>query len=496
MEVINFTTLVLFSSVIFLLVKAWRKPPNPNPQNLPPSPPSLPVIGHLHLLGGGAVPALARLKKKYGPIISLKLGEVTAVVISSREATKEALKIHDPACADRPDSTALEIMFYSYGDIAFCPYNEYWRQMRKICILEMLSAKNVKSYGYIRAEEIDSLVESLRLSSGEAVNITENISSLTFAVTCRASFGRVLQGHAKLIALLKELSTMAGGFEVADLFPSLKFLHPFSLNKYRLLRMRREMDAILDPAVEEHKLKKSGEFEGEDFVDVLLRMQKNKELQFPITTDNIKSVILDMFAGGIETTATTTDWAMAELMRNPRVMAKLQSEIREVLKGKTTVENRDVQGLKYLKLVVKESLRLHPPIPVLPRKCRQECRVGGFTIPNKAKVMIDVHSLGRDPQYWNDPETFLPERFENSSLDFLGSEYEFLPFGAGKRNCPGLNFGIANVEFTLAQLLYHFDWKLPQGMSLADVDMTEIEGLAVLRKNPLMVIPTPYEQPL
>ncbi|KAL8487594.1 hypothetical protein ACS0TY_024058 [Phlomoides rotata] len=285
---------------------------------------------------------------------------------------------------------------------------------------------------------------------------------------------------------------MAGGFELADLYPSYKFLHPFSLNKYRLLQMRREMDAILEPAVEEHKLNKRGEFEGEDFVDVLLRVQKNEELQFPITIDNIKSIILDMFAGGIETTATTTDWAMAELMRNPRVMRKVQSEIRESLKGKTTVENKDVQGLKYLKLVVKESLRLHPPIPVLPRKCRQECRVGGYTIPNKAKVMINVHSLGRDPQYWNDPETFQPERFDNTSLDFLGSDYEFLPFGAGKRNCPGLNFGMANVEFSLAQLLYHFDWKLPQGMSPVDVDMTEIEGLAVLRKNPLFVIPTLY----
>ncbi|KAL8512936.1 hypothetical protein ACS0TY_019191 [Phlomoides rotata] len=490
MEAINFTALLFILSFIFLLIKAWRKPKNP--QNLPPSPPSLPLIGHLHLLGGGSVPALARIRKKYGPVVSLKLGEVTAVVISSREGAKEALKIQDPACAERPESIALEIMFYSYGDIAFCAYNEYWRQMRKICILEMLSSKNVKSFGYIRAEEIDRLIEYLRSSSGEAVNITERISTLTFMVTCRASFGRVLNGHGKLIALLTELFTMAGGFEVADMFPSLKFLHPLSLNKYRLLQMRREMDTILDPAVEEHKLKQRGEFDGEDFVDVLLRVQKNKELQFPITTDNIKSVILDMFSGGIETTTSTTDWAMAELMRNPRVMAKVQSEIREALKGKTRVENSDVQSLKYLKDVIKESLRLHPPIPLIPRKCRQECKVGAYTIPNKAKVMIDVYSLGRDPQYWENPEIFQPERFDNSSLDFLGSDYEFLPFGAGKRNCPGMNFGIANVEFTLAQLLYHFDWKLPQGMTPADVDMTGIEGLALLRKNPLMVIPTPF----
>ncbi|KAL8510468.1 hypothetical protein ACS0TY_017326 [Phlomoides rotata] len=492
MEVISSSSLViLFSSLIFLVLLSKLLKKEKNPENLPPSPPGLPVIGHLHHLGGGLVHhAMTRINKKYGPVVALKLGEVMTVVISSRETTKEALRTKDPACADRPDSGVLEIMFYNYSDIAFGAYSEYWRQMRKICILEMLSAKNVKSFGYIRAEEMDLLVKSVKSSAGEAVNFTELIFMMTCSVTCRATFGKVLKGRETFIKLLKKMATMAGGYELTDLFPSIKILNLVSRNKSKLLSMRDEMDAILDPAVEEHRLNKSGEFEGEDIVDVLLRMQKNKELQFPITTDNIKAVILDMFTAGTETSATTTDWTMALLMKNPGVMAKLQSEIRESLKGKKSVEEKDVQQLKYLKLVVKESLRLHPPFPLLPRKCREECTVGGYTIPNKAKVMVNVGSLCRDPLYWNEPDAFQPERFDNSSIDFLGNDYEYLPFGSGKRNCPGLNFGIANVEFPLAQLLFHFDWKLPQGMAPADVDLTEQEGQPIARKNPLILIPT------
>ncbi|KAL8492047.1 hypothetical protein ACS0TY_023603 [Phlomoides rotata] len=498
MEVFNYTTttttlLLLFSSFFFLLIKACRKP-----KNAPPCPPRLPVIGHLHHLGGGGTlhHALTRINKKYGPVVSLQLGEVSTVVISSREAIKEVLKTNHPACADKPESIAVKLLFYNYTDIAFSGYSEYWRQMRRICISEMLSAKNVRSFGYIRAEEIQRLVESLQSSSGQAVNISEKISDLTFAVTCRAAFGQVVKGRNTFVGLLKEFSTMAGGFELVDLFPSFKFLHLFSLNRHRLHKIQREMNTALDLALEEHKLfnKTTGhdQFEGEDFVDVLFRMQKNKQLQFPITTDNIKAVILDIFAGGIETTATTTVWAMTELMRDPHVMAKAQSEIREALKGKTSVEEKDVQNLKYLKSVVKESLRLHPPFPIIPRKCREECKVGGYTIPTNAKLMINVGSLGRDPEHWENPESFQPERFHNTSTDFLGNDSQYLPFGSGQRNCPGMNFAIANVEFPLAQLLYHFHWKLPQGITPADVDLTEVEGLAVSRKTPLFLIPTPY----
>ncbi|KAK4388936.1 cytochrome [Sesamum angolense] len=421
-------------------------------------------------LGGrAATPCTQESSPKVRSVLYLKLGEVSAVVISSREATKEVVKVQDPACADRPESIGSKIMWYDYTDIAFSAYNEYWRQMRKICILELLSAKNVKSFGSIRQDEVSRLIKSLQSSSGEAINLTEKVFAFTSSITCRAAFGKVMRDRDMLIAMLKKAVTMAGGFELADLFPSSKLLHVLSWNKYKLLRMRRKLDMILDVILEEHKLKQSGEFGGEDIVDVLLRMQKNGELQFPITNDNIKAVIFDMFSAGTETSSTTIDWAMAELMRNPRVMAKVQAEVREAFKGKRTVEESDVQALKYLKLVIKETFRLHPPIPLLPRACRDECKVNGYTIPLKSKVMINIWAMGRDPEYWHQPETFQPERFDNSSIDFLGNNFEYIPFGREE--------GFA---------------RMPKGMSPDDIDMTEAEGIAVSRRNGLFLVPTIY----
>lgn len=182
------------------------------------------------------------------------------------------------------------------------------------------------------------------------------------------------------------------------------------------------------------------------------------------------------------------------MMRQPRILAKLQDEIRSAFKGKTTMEERDLQGLKYMKLVIKESLRLHPIVPIISRECRDEDRiVAGYTIPKRTRVAMNVYSMQRDPKYWKDPETFFPERFEESAhQDFLGNDFDFLPFGAGKRMCPGMTMGLSNIEYMMSQLLYHFDWNLPNGMTPADVDVIELGGLTTARKNPVVLIPTPY----
>ncbi|KAG8375464.1 hypothetical protein BUALT_Bualt10G0102600 [Buddleja alternifolia] len=294
----SFTTLMLFSSFIFLLlINIWKKSKSHKKYvKLPPSPPELPVIGHLHhMVGGLPHHVLTKLNQKYGPILYLKLGDVSAVVISSREAAKEVLKVQDPACANKPETIGIKIMWYDYKDIIFSPYNEYWRQMRKICILELLSARNVKSFGFIRQDEASRLVESVKSSSGEAINLTEKVFAFTSSITCRAAFGKVLRDRDTLIAMFRKAIPVAGGFDLADLFPSNKFLHVLSWNKYKLQRMRHKLDEILDGIVEEHKLKQSGEFGGEDILDVLLRMQNNRELESPITSDNIKAVVFYCF---------------------------------------------------------------------------------------------------------------------------------------------------------------------------------------------------------
>lgn len=186
------------------------------------------------------------------------------------------------------------------------------------------------------------------------------------------------------------------------------------------------------------------------------------------------------------------NWCMTELIRSPAAMAKVQAELREAFKGKTSLNEEDVAGAKlsYLRMVIKEALRLHPPLPlVLPRRTREPCRVMGYDIPKGTAVFVNVWAISRHPKYWDDAEEFKPERFENSNLDYKGTNFEFLPFGAGRRMCPGINLGLANIDLALVSLLYHFDWKLPDGMEPKDVDVRELVGLVSGKKNSLMLHP-------
>ncbi|XP_031261126.1 cytochrome P450 71D10-like [Pistacia vera] len=184
---------------------------------------------------------------------------------------------------------------------------------------------------------------------------------------------------------------------------------------------------------------------------------------------------------------------MLELLRNPRVMKEAQAEVRRVFDGKGYVDENGIQELKYLKSVIKETMRLHAPVPLLlPRECRESCEINGYKIPEKTRVVVNGWAIGRDPGYWNDAETFYPERFLGSAIDFRGADFEYIPFGVGRRICPGLMFALPNIELPLAQLLYHFDWKLPNGMNPEDLDMTEVFGVTLGRKTDLMLIPIPY----
>lgn len=214
----NFTTLIFISSIIFFILNSFSNKSKflQKYKNLPPSPPRLPVIGHLHHLVG-ALPhqVLAALAQKYGPFMHLQLGELSAVVISSREATKSVLKDQDPACAGRPASISSKIMWYNYQDIAFSPYDEYWKQMRKICILEM-------SFGYIRQEEAAHLIDFVHLSCGLPINLAERLFVFSSSVVCKAAFGKVVRDYESLTYMIRRARAMAGGFELTDLFPSSK----------------------------------------------------------------------------------------------------------------------------------------------------------------------------------------------------------------------------------------------------------------------------------
>jgi cytochrome P450 len=211
----------------------------------------------------------------------------------------------------------------------------------------------------------------------------------------------------------------------------------------------------------------------------------------------------DIFNAGMETSSTALEWALAELIKNPRVMAKATAEVRRAFEaGGTVVEQAIGEQLPYLSLVIRETLRLHPPLPLLlPRECREACQVLGYDVPRGTQVLVNAWALGRDKRYWPDaPEEFRPERFEGeegsaAGRDFRGTDFELLPFGAGRRMCPGISFGLANVELPLASLLLHFRWDVVSG-SAEELDMTEAFGITARRKanlllRPVLCVPLP-----
>ena len=201
-----------------------------------------------------------------------------------------------------------------------------------------------------------------------------------------------------------------------------------------------------------------------------------------------------MSVGGGETSSAVVEWPMAEMIKKPKVMEAAQAEVRRVYASKGYVDESELHQLTYLKSIIKETLRLHPSVPLLvPRENRERCQIKGYEIPAKSKVIINAWAIGRDPRYWADAESFKPERFLNSPIDYRGANFELIPFGAGRRMCPGIAFATPNMELPLAGLLHHFDWKLPNGMKHEELDMTESFGFSVRRQNDLCLIPIPHQ---
>ncbi|RCV14418.1 hypothetical protein SETIT_2G424600v2 [Setaria italica] len=466
---------------------------------LPPSPWALPVIGHIHHLAlAGALPhrAMRDLARRLGPLMLLRLGELPVLVASSADAAREIMRANDLAFATRPISPTARVLLGegSYG-IVFAPYGDGWRQLRRICTTELFCARRVRSFRAVREEEVRRLLRSVAASASELaspVNLSEMVSAYVADASVRAIIGSRFRDRETFLTLLERRLKNVPAQSLPDLFPSSRLAMLISTTPRRMRSQREEMMAFIDTIIQEHQDNRAAAgVDEEDLLDVLLRIQREDELDPPLTTENIKAVIIDIFGGSSETSATTLQWIMAELMRNPRVMRKAQNEVRRVLAGQEVVTEDNLGELRYLPLVIKEALRLHPPATLLiPRECRSPCQVLGFNVPAGVMVLVNAWAIGRDPSNWDAPEEFMPERFENSDVDFKGSDFEFIPFGAGRRMCPGIGFGLANMDLALASLLYHFDWKLPDGMEPGQLDMTEALGITTRRLSHLMLVPT------
>ncbi|XP_047068003.1 desmethyl-deoxy-podophyllotoxin synthase-like [Lolium rigidum] len=466
---------------------------------LPPGPWRLPVIGSLHHLAGKPLihRALADIARRLdnAPLVYLKLGEVPVVVVSSHDAAREVMKTQDVTFATRPCNPTTKIIMSDGVGVAFAPYGDHWRQLRKICIMELLSARRVQSFRHVREEEVGRLLTAIAAAPpGETFNVSQGLAVLITDSTIRAMVGDRFNRRDEFLENLRGGVKLLSGFNLVDLFPSSR-LARFLTNSSRLAwENHTKSFELIDYAMKQHEeLKATAASNGnvkdeekEDLLDVLLRIHKEGSHDVPFTMGSIKSLIVDLFSAGSETSATTLQWAMSELMRNPNVMRKAQAEVRENIKGKPNVTEDDLADLKYLRLVIKETLRLHPSVPLLlPRESTETSKVLGYDVPKGTTVFVNTWAICRDPKYWDAAEEFKPERFESGSVDFKGTNFEYTPFGAGRRICPGMLFAQSIMELALAALLYHFDWELPHGVKPEELDMTEQMGLAVGRKNDL-----------
>ncbi|CAI9090035.1 OLC1v1024718C1 [Oldenlandia corymbosa var. corymbosa] len=425
--------ILVFFSVRSLQHK-FHKSRDVSTPKLPPGPWKLPIVGNIfHFAFAGSLPhrALRNLSQRHGQVMHLQLGEVSTVVVSGARAAKEALKTNDLALANRQKILASDLASYDYQGLGMAPYGEYWRQMRKICVLELFSMK--KFAGSL-------LFERMKLGIWTARQIKKLFRRLDRILD------EIIQEH-----------------------------------KEKMARSQAQSQSSMEQVKEEEKE------EEEDIVDVLLKINERGDLEIPIKDNNIKAIVNDIFAGGTETTASTTLWAMSEMMRNPRVLQRAQAEVRGAMpQGKTRIHEADLKGLSYLKLVIKETLRLYPPVPLLvPRECREKCQIQGYDIPIGTKFIVNGWAVNRDPEFWIEPESFRPERFLENIIDIIGPNFEYIPFRGGRRMCPGFSFGLAVVELALAQLLYHFDWKIPGDIEPELLDMTELFSITLRRKNSL-----------
>ncbi|KAI8543451.1 hypothetical protein RHMOL_Rhmol08G0219200 [Rhododendron molle] len=491
-----FSLLPLFLFLVFLLkwLSITTQPPHKNP---PPSPRKLPLIGNLHQVGPFPHRSLHSLSQAHGPLMLLHFAAAPVLVASSAAAAYEILKTHDLIFSNRPKSTIANKMWYGNKGVIFGSYGEYWRQMRSICVLQVLSNKRVQSFRNVREEETALMIEKISNSGSDVVNLSQLIMELTASVVCRAALGRKYDGvrgggggaRRGFKEVLGEAVELMGYFDIGDFVPWLKWVNRVNGVYGRAERLAKELDEFLEGVVEEHE---GRERKGrQDFVDVLLEIQRENVVGIPLQRDSIKAIILDIFAAGTDTTSATIEWVMTELLKHPLAMKKLQDEVQLIAQPNKPVTEDDLDQMPYLKAVIKETLRLHPPSAIIvPRESTKDVQVMGYDIVAGTRVLVNAWAIGQDQASWDEPEEFRPERFLNGrTIDFRGHDFELIPFGAGRRGCPGIQFAAVVDELAVANLVHKFDFALPDGMEL---DVSEAVGIVVHKKFPLLLVATPW----
>ncbi|KAL2321218.1 hypothetical protein Fmac_030187 [Flemingia macrophylla] len=432
--------------------------------------------------------------------MSIKLGQVPAIVVSSPEAAELFLKTHDTVFASRPKTEVSERMTYGRKGLVYSEYGPYWRNVRKLCTIQLLSASKVDMFAPLRREELGVLIKSLEKSaaSGDVVNVSEQVREVMSNIVYKMVLGRSKDDRFDINGLIHQTMHLVGVFNMADYVPWLGFFD-FQGLKGKIMKTSKAFDQMFEQIIKDHEYPSGGDQKSghsKDFVDILLSIMHQPvnlhEQESGIDKTNIKAIILDMISAAFDTSSVLIEWAMSELLKHPMVMKRLQEELNNEVGKNRQVHESDLAKLPFLNMVVKETLRLYPVGPLLvPRESLEDITINGYFIKKKSRILVNVWAIGRDPKVWSDnAERFYPERFENNNIDIRGHDFQLLPFGSGRRGCPGIQLGLATVGLVLAQLVHCFNWELPFGMSPDDLDMTEEFGLSIPRNKPLLAIPT------
>ncbi|KAL8500189.1 hypothetical protein ACS0TY_019974 [Phlomoides rotata] len=487
----------LFTFLVIIISIAWICTIVPSVyrarkfSKLPPGPYQFPIIGNILDLGPKPHQSLAQLSRKYGPIISLKLGSKTTIVVSSPETAKVVLQKHDLSFSSRTTPAAAEVLDHYKFSVGWLPAENQWRKLRKIVKEQMFSVSRLDASQGLRREKLQKLCDYVKECSetGRAVDIgaaafttSLNLISATLFSMEFAQFDSDVSHEMK--DLVGEMMKCFGSPNFADYFPILKFIDPQGITKQTKFYFEK-MFAIFDGIIDE-KLKSRGEIEKNDLLEALIDINQRDEAE--LTRKDIKHLLLDLFVAGTDTTSGTVEWTMAELLRDPEKMLKVGDEIRVVIGENGQIEESDIGRLPYLQAVVKETFRLHPPAPfLLPHKAESDVETNGYIIPKNSDILVNVWASGRDHSIWQEADSFMPERFLNGNdhIDYRGKDFGLIPFGAGRRMCPGLPMAHRMVHLMIATLVGNLEWKLEE-----ELNMDEKFGMTLQKATPLVAVPT------
>ncbi|CAL0327042.1 unnamed protein product [Lupinus luteus] len=463
-----------------------------------------PLIGHLHLLSGSLSPhvILGNMADKYGPVFTMRLGVHQTLVVSNSDMAKECFTINDRAFASRPKSLAFDILGYNFSMVGFSPYGSYWRQVRKLATVELLSSHRIDSLKHvIEWEVVAAMKESYNLSNSRKVVVTEMkkwfgdiTHNIMFRMIVGKRFNEGEEDNERIKKALTDFMHLSGSFAVSDALPYLRWLDLDGKEK-EMKRTAKELDEFAQVWLDEHKRNRNcgkGELKGkQDFMDVLLSVvDQGEEFDGRDADTTVKAMCLALIAAGTDTTTGTMTWALSLLLNNQEVLKKVVHELDTHIGKDRLVVDSDLKNLVYLQAFIKETLRLYPPGPLnVPHESMEDCTVGGYHVPAGTRLLTNISKLQRDPLLYHDPLELRPERFLNThkDIDLRGQHFELIPFGAGRRMCPGMSFALQVMQLTLANLLHGFDIVTSDG---GEVDMHEIIGLTNIKASPLKVILT------